>query len=88
VLHTLTTLVIEFDFKSTREDQLQIVLDRLLKAISKVNAPNALYRRAACLALHDLELAYPGLLARKVLHPSPSFFVHSCCSLTLSGCSD
>eukprot|EP00041_Stephanoeca_diplocostata_P002355 m.25996 g.25996 ORF g.25996 m.25996 type:complete len:1136 (+) comp13232_c0_seq1:236-3643(+) len=68
ILHTAVTLVIELDYIDKKTDQFQLLLDRLLKGISEANQCDVIYRRAACQALHELELAYPGLLARKIGH--------------------
>jgi hypothetical protein len=66
VVHALAALAIEFEYRTQREDQLQMLLDRLLKSASEVNGPDPGFRRAVCQSLLSLELAHPGLLARKV----------------------
>lgn len=63
---TITEILIEFKYYDQEFDQLSGWLSTLLLRISKTNNLLILQRRTACQCLHELELSYPGLLARKL----------------------
>ena len=68
VLVAITALMIEHDFLTAQFKSLKKFLDQLLNIIATVNVSNAHYRRTACQCLHELELAFPGIMARKLGH--------------------
>jgi uncharacterized membrane protein YgcG len=68
VLITTTAIMVQHEFLTTQPKSLARFIDTLLRLVQSTNGSDPLYRRTACQCLHELELSFPGLLARKLGH--------------------